>query len=196
MDAITPKTKQFLPALAEQIALWFPELSGRALPVSEVTITKENVPTLPLVMVAFTNSMAEPPSRTQATVFDMVDTFIVEFWLQPERYKKANGAETPFWSFYPYEDIRDTLLANIAHWESPNGERISFRRLQLGADPFAVTLTFTFVAMFRWCAPIPSHGEPFTLNYSLCTPSPYDPGCDPCEPICEPVDPCEDPNAT
>ena len=78
MDAFTPKTTtRFLPALAEQIALWFPEVEGRSLAVSEVSITKENVPTLPLVMVAFINSVSEPPMRGSANMFDIIDTFIV-----------------------------------------------------------------------------------------------------------------------
>jgi hypothetical protein len=169
MDAFTPKTTtRFLPALAEQIALWFPEVEGRSLAVSEVSITKENVPTLPLVMVAFINSVSEPPMRGSANMFDIIDTFIVEFWLEPARYKKANGAETPFWSFYPYEEIRDTLLTNITYWQTPNGERISFRRLQIGADPLAVTLTFTFLAVFRWCPDKVETGDPFTIKTRLC----------------------------
>jgi len=185
VDAITPKVAvRFLPALAEQIALWFPEVGGRSLAVSEVTITKENVPTLPLVMTAFTNSVAEPPSRSQTTMFDIIDTFVVEFWLEPARYKKANGAETPFWSYYPYEEIRDTLLTNISQWQTPNGEIISYRRLQLGADPLAVTLTFTFVAVFRWCpSKITNIGQPFTLTTTL---KPDTSCCIPEEP-----DPCQ-----
>jgi hypothetical protein len=189
MDAITPQAQQtkvwFLPALAEAISGWFPELEGRSLAVSEVSITKENVPTLPLVMSAFIRSAAEPPTRSPSHVMDVVDTFIVEFWLEPARYKKANGAETPFWSYYPYEDIRDTLLTNLAYWTTPNGERISFRGLQMGADPLAVTLTFTFFAVFRWCpSTMPATGEPYSMGICLHPPR----EC--CEPDCEEPDPC------
>lgn len=173
MDAVVPATKQrFLPALAEQIALWFPELKGRALAVSEVEITKDNVPTLPLAMVAFIRSTADPPSNSSHEVFEVVDTFIVDFWLEPERYKKANGSETPFWSYYDYEAIRDTLLGNMVRWDAPGGERIAFRGLTIEAEPLAVTLTFTFAATFRWCPPKPKDfGDPFTIGFRLCTPS-------------------------
>lgn len=187
MDAITPKPKQrFLPALADAIADWFPELGGRALAVSEVELTKENVPTLPLAMTAFVRSLAEPPVRGPATMFDITDTFIVEFWLPPARYKKANGSETPFWSYYDYEAIRDTLLSNLAYWESPNGERIAYRGMMVEADVFAVTLTFTFIAVFRWCPDKPpALGEPIrSVGFTLCVPE----AC--CPETCYEEDPC------
>lgn len=173
MDAITPKKEQrFLPALAEAIAEWFPELGGRALAVSEVTVTKENIPTLPLVMVAFARSMSEPP-YSPARTFEIYDTFVVEFWLEPARYKKANGSETPFWSYYDYEAVRDTLLGNLVYWESPGGERIRYRGLIIDADPLAVTLTFTFEACMRWCTPPPSLEGIVPIkhiDFILCTP--------------------------
>jgi hypothetical protein len=187
MDAVVAPAKQrFLPALAEQIALWFPELNGRALAVSEVSITKENVPTLPLAMVAFIRSTANPPSHSNAEMFEVVDTFIVDFWLEPARYKKANGTETPFWSYYDYEAIRDTLLSNMVRWETPGGERLAYRGLTIEAEPLAVTLTFTFMATFRWCPNKKEFGEPFTIGFNLCT----EPGCVP-DPCPEPVDPCQ-----
>ena len=182
---VKPPKVRFLPALAEQISLWFPELGGRALAVSEVSITKENVPTLPLAMVAFIRSTADPPQRSSHDMFEIVDTFIVDFWLEPARYKKANGTETPFWSYYDYEAIRDKLLANLTRWETPGGERIAFRGLVIEAEPFAVTLTFTFMATYRWCAPVTEFGEPFSIGFSLCAPASCVP--DPCP---EPVDPC------
>ena len=186
MDArVTPAKQKFLPALAEQLALWFPELNGRALAVSEVSITKDNVPALPLAMAAFIRSTAAPPSHSSAEMFEVVDTFIVDFWLEPARYKKANGTETPFWSYYDYEAIRDTLLSNMVRWEAPGGERVAYRGLTIEAEPFAVTLTFTFMATFRWCPTKTDYGEPFTVGFSLCTPEACIP--DPCP---EPVDPC------
>jgi hypothetical protein len=168
-----PTPPRFIPALAEQLALWFPELDGRALAVSEVSVTKDNVPTLPLAMVAFIRSAADPPSHSQTPMFDVVDNFIIDFWLEPARYKRANGTETPFWSYYDYEAIRDTLLANILQWEAPGGEQIVYRGLVIEAEPFAVTLTFTFTAKFRWCIPKQDRtniGMPFTLGFKLCTP--------------------------
>jgi hypothetical protein len=115
MDAKTPVvTKRFLPQLADAIAEWFPELGGRALAVSEVTITKQNVPTLPLAMVAFARGTGDQSTTSHQPIFNMEDAFVVEFWLEPARYKNRSGGETPFWSYYDYEAIRDTLLQNLA----------------------------------------------------------------------------------
>lgn len=155
--------------------------------MSEVSITKDNVPTLPLIMVAFIRSAANPPAHTNADMFEITDTFIVDFWLEPARYKKANNSETPFWSYYDYEAIRDTLLTNLAHWDAPGGERIAFRGMTIEAEPLAVTLTFTFIAVFRWCATKPAYaGEPYKIGFNLRTP----PGC--CPDTCDEVntDPC------
>jgi hypothetical protein len=186
MDAIVKQETRFLPALADAIADWFPELGRRSLAVSECTITKENVPTLPLVVVAFIRASASPPTNQRNDMFSITDTFVVEFWLEPARYKKANGTETPFWSYYDYERIRDVLLTNITYWEGPGGERIAFRRLSINAEPLAVTLTFAFDATFRWCPSTKPHGEPFQIGYNLCTPV----GCCP-DVICEEPDPCQ-----
>jgi hypothetical protein len=154
MDArVSPAKQKFLPALAEQLALWFPEVGGRALAVSEVSITKDNVPTLPLVMTAFIRSTADPNEQGNLDNFEITDTFIVDFWLEPARYKKSNGTETPFWSYYDYEQIRDTLLWKMGRWDPPGCEMISFRGMTIEAEPLAVTLTFTFMAYFRWVAP-------------------------------------------
>jgi hypothetical protein len=185
VDAIIKQETRFLPALAEAVGQWFPELGGRSLAVSEVEITKENVPTLPLAMVAFIRSTADPPTKSRADMFEMVDTFIIDFWMEPARYKKANGSETPFWSFYDYERIRDTLLTNIVRWESPGGERIAFRGMNIEAEPLAVTLTFTFQATFRWCPSGPKDlGEPFTIGFNMCS------AAECCIPECMEDDPC------
>jgi hypothetical protein len=173
MDAIVKTETRFLPALAEQIAIWFPELGGRSLAVSDANITKENVPTLPLCMVAFARGTGDPPARTNTDIFDATDTFVVEFWLEPSRYKKSNGSETPFWSYYDYEAIRDTLLSHVAFWETPGGERIGYRNLTIEADALAVTLTFGFVATYRWCAAPPPKPDCIItkpIGFRLCTP--------------------------
>jgi hypothetical protein len=189
MDArVTPVKQKFLPALAEQLALWFPELKGRALAVSEVSVTKDNVPTLPLAMTAFIRSTGDPPSHSNYDTFEIIDTFIIDFWLEPARYKKANGTETPFWSYYDYEAIRDTLVGNLIRWETPGGERIAYRGMRVGAEPLAVTLTFTFMAKFNWCSTNTDFGEPFTIGFNLCAPE----SCCPDDICPDSVDPCDD----
>jgi hypothetical protein len=181
--ALTESVEQrFLPALAEQLAVWFPELGGRALAVSEVSITKENVPTLPLVMCAFLRSTSE--ARAGNRNFEIVDAFVVEFWLEPQRYKRADGSETPFWSYYPYEQIRETLLNNILSWTPPGCELIAYRGLNIEAEPLAVTLTFAFTAAFQFRPKPMDFGVEFTVGFNLCTPE----GCIP--EALEDVDPC------
>lgn len=170
MDAQVNIENRFLPALADAIASWFPELGGRALAVSDVTVTKDNVPTLPLVMVAFTRGMGVSPTRNSVGEITFEDNFVIEFWLEPLRYKKSNGTETPFWSYYPYESIRDTLLNNIIRWESPSGERMGYRSLIVQADSLAVTLTFGFVAISQWCPERTEFGDPFSIGFGLCAP--------------------------
>lgn len=189
MDAIVPKQEtRFLPALAEAIAEWFPELGGRSLAVSEVTVSKENIPTLPLVMVAYVRGTGDQTTNTQQSIFNMEDAFVVEFWLEPARYKKKDGGETPFWSYYDYEAIRDTLLENMARWEAPHGERPAYRGLNIEADPLAVTLTFAFVAAMRWCPSkqVKPDGIIKDIKFNLCTDQSV------CVPDCfeEPEDEC------
>lgn len=164
---------RFLPAVAKEIALWFPELDGRALAVvSPDIITKENIPTLPLAMVGFARSTSNAPLRSHVEEISIEDLFVVEFWLKTERYKNAKG-ETPFWSYYPYEWIRDTLLTNFARQQGlwPGGERVAYRSLLVGADPFAVTLTFGFASIRQWCPDRKDPGQPFTIGFGLCTPA-------------------------
>jgi hypothetical protein len=189
MDArVEPQQEtRFLPAVAEAVAAWFPDLGGRAIAVSEVSITKDNVPTLPLALVAFVRSVSEQPANSRVEMFDITDTFIVDFWLPPARYKTASGAETPYWSYYDYEGIRDKLLTNLSRWQTPGGERIAYRGMVIEAEPLAVTLTFTFIANFRWCPTGPKEkGDKFTVEFNLCAPESCIP--DHCP---EPVDPCD-----
>ena len=189
MDALVAQPaseKRLLPALAEAIGEWFPELGGRSIAVSEVDITKENVPTLPLAMVAFIRSTSDPSTKARVSNFEIGDTIVVDFWLEPARYKRANGTETPFWSYYDYEAIRDKLLTKLVRWESPNGEIVTYRGLTIEATQLAVTLTFTFMVTFRWCpdekyAPDSIVGK---IPVKLCVPT----EC--CIPECMEDDPC------
>ena len=189
MDArVAPAKQKFLPALAEQLAIWFPETNGRALAVSEVSITKDNVPTLPLVMTAFIRSTADTNKRGNLDNFEIADTFIVDFWLEPARYKKSNGSETPFWSYYDYEQIRDTLLWKMGRWDPPGCEMISYRGMTIEAEPLAVTLTFTFMAYSRWVAPKAIDEDVQIIGgikFNMCTPL-----ADCCDPECFDEDPC------
>ncbi|TAI61582.1 hypothetical protein CWO89_34330 [Bradyrhizobium sp. Leo170] len=171
MDVPVRETR-FLPAVANAISEWFPMLRGRSIAVADATITRENVPTLPLVAVVFISSTGNQLLRTYSERFEIVDAFAVQFWMKPERYTDSNGNETPFWSYYPYEYIRDKLLSNLVRWPAANGrpEHIAYRGMNVQADAMAVTLTFHFAATFTWCADVNETGEPFTIDWRLCTP--------------------------
>lgn len=190
MDQRVDVPLRLLPALAAAIATWFPELEGRSVAVSEADITKENIPTLPLVMVAFAKGVSEQPANSAQFSIIMADQIIIEFWMEPSRYKKANGSETPFWSYYDYEAIRNVLLSNVINWEGPNHERFAYRALNIDATPLAVVLTFTFAVTFKWCVDdavvercLPStdiDGKPIddrTFNMKICAPASKQ--CDP-----------------
>jgi hypothetical protein len=171
MDQIVkPPIDQFLPALAEALKEWFPDVGDRAAAVSEIAITKENIPTLPLILVAFQRSESAQLRRNYSEEFTMTDTFIVELWMPPARIKRPDNTETPFWSYYPYEEIRDIMVSNTTRWIGPGGQRASFRSLTIEADAFAVVMTFTFTSTFQWCASYGDNGEPFKIGFNLCTP--------------------------
>jgi len=187
MDAPV-KEKRLLPAVANAIAEWFPLLKGRSIAVADATITRENVPTLPLVAVVFIASKGDQLRQSYSEQFKMEDDFAVQFWMKPERYTDAHGNETPFWSYYPYEYIRDKLLSNLVRWQTPNKERIAYRGMNVQADAMAVTLTFHFCATFQWCAEHNETGEPFRIDFRLCTPAPC--VIEDCEPEPEACNPC------
>lgn len=198
MDAITPKAaipkaeERLLPALAAAIAEWFPELGGRAMAVAESAVTKENVPTLPLAVTAFVRSVGDQSAVTRQSQFEIVDHFVVEFWLSAEKYQRANGSEAPFWSYYNYEAIRDKLLTHMANWEAPRHARIAYRALDTEADHLAVTLTFGFIATINWkaCVVAPPDTIIDHVGFNICVPA-----FDCCVPECfdpMPCDPCKE----
>lgn len=176
---------ELLPQIAADIAIWFPELEGRALAVSDADqLTRENTPKLPLVMVALAKEQSDQLQDSAKSQMNIVDEFIIEFWLEPNRYKRVNGTESPFWSYFDYPGIRDKLLNGFTGgYQGPGGERISYRRMQQEASEFAVVLTFTFRASFQWCSSVmPGDGclpstdkdgqpiTPETFTIRLCKP--------------------------
>lgn len=162
---------RFLPAVADAVAGLFPMVEGRSMAVSAVTIKKDNLPTLPLVMVCFVKGAGR--SQAPSTIGEVLleDTFVIEFWLEPERYKRADKSETPFWGYYDYEWIRSTLLTFFASWCGPNGERVDYRRLDVEADTFSVNLTFEFIAIRRWRPAVDLSGMVIIgkpIDFNLC----------------------------
>lgn len=209
-EVVAEKATGLLPTVAAHVAIWFPELNGRSIAVSEAQITKENLPDLPLVMVSLAREQNEDrPSDASKSLLNLRDNFVIEFWMEPARIKRGNGTETPFWSYYDYETIRSRLLAGLTGgYLGPSGERISYLNMTIESDAFSVVITFTFAATFQWCAPAnlkqacaaaidaTGDGEPITPNtfrVSVCKPQTQcvkgfgidclDPTCDRCKPI-------------
>lgn len=168
-------SEQLLPNIARNVALWFPELAGRSLAVSEADITEQNMPTLPLCMVALANVDAEKwVWQSAASRTELADNFMVEFWLESVKLRKADGSETPFWAFYNYEDFRDRLLTEIVRYVGPRGQRVEFLKMTVESLPYAVILSFQFRSHLKWCANEipnePGDGLQAQIDYSLCTP--------------------------
>lgn len=195
MDSVTEEVlpDRLLPRVAYWIARSFPDLEGRALAVSDATITAENVPSLPIAIVAFAKGVSGQPPSVVKTTATFTDTFIVEFWLKPERYKKKDCSETPFWSYYDYEGIRNKLLGCLKRRLGPIGEKIVYQGMTQEASPFAVVLTFTFTAQFQACfddcGDEDGDGMPAVVKGGICKPrTEYCP-----EAITEEKDPCARP---
>jgi hypothetical protein len=145
---------------------------------------------LPLAMLIMVQSDAKPPTRSHYEQIEITDTFAIEFWMAPVRVKRQNGTETPFWTYYPYESLRDTLVSKVVFWEdAPNGERIAYKGLKIVADHLAVTLAFMFTATFLWCPKSRPQADGIItdISFQLCAPEscvvPNDP-CPPCPSPC------------
>lgn len=139
-----------LPALAKAISGWFPELDGRALAVSECKITTQNMPTLPLVMLALIKD--DPKASARSGQIEFNDDFVIEFWTKPERYKLVSGAESPFWGYFNYEALRTRLLTHLDTWVSPSGNRVQYKGLDVESDEFAIVVSFRFNHQATFCA--------------------------------------------
>jgi hypothetical protein len=147
-----------LPDLAKAIAAAFPELKGRAVAVSDWHITAENVPkTLPVCMLQFVHEDTEWPQRSNARAL-MHEFAQIKFILKSARALRKDGSESPFWSFYDYDRIRNSFYAVLHRYRSPHNERVVPVRMDMGADQLAVEITFTVKHTYYWCAPPASDG--------------------------------------
>ncbi len=140
-----------LPAIAKAIGEWFPELGGRSLAVSEAEITRENMPTLPLVMVALVRETSAHVWNGPGSKMTITDDFMIEFMMKAERYKRSDNSESPFWAYFNYEAIRDKLWTKLAGWRGPSGEAIEYVSMDVDADQYSVNISFRCKAHFNWC---------------------------------------------
>lgn len=188
--------KPMLIALAEELNKYFPELSGRVLPVSEAEINKTNVPTMPLCMLALTVMPLTYSVQTQSAV-SMNEDFVVEFWFETNKIIRSNNTESPFWAFYNYEPLRDKFLAVVRRWKSPAGFKVRVVSMEIETSDLAVMVTFRCQHVFDWCEPeeltLALDGPGFILGKSAnidykIIPS-IETECCP-EPACEEEKPC------
>jgi hypothetical protein len=163
-----------LPALAEEIAKWFPELEGRAVAVAEAEVTPENMPTLPLCMVALAKDTPDhnPRSNRGPTIGDDI---VVQFWFKTAKYPLSGGGESPFWAYHDFEEIRDRFIGVIVDWVTPRNFKLQYRGMDVEADQFAVVISFQVRHEFVWCriedelspCEAPAFCEAFKIRTSL-----------------------------
>jgi hypothetical protein len=182
-----PEPLDFIQDLAVNIGKWFPELKGRSLGVSDARPSKDNLVSLPIAMTSFANEVTEAGRRggtslTQRSEFSMIDTIVVEFWLAPlKETTLEGGAETPFWTYYSYERIRDRLLTHLTGYQGPRKQQIRYVGLGQETTEYAIVLVFTFQAYYEWCADEeilqsmlePGDGDPIncrTFDTRICEP--------------------------
>lgn len=151
-----------IPALVEAIKTWFPEMEGRVVAVSEAEVTPENMPALPLAMVALQKITGTQNARSNARPM-LTEDILVQFWLKPERERLAKGSLAPFWTYYDYDAILDRLLLGTTIWVGPRGTGLGFNSMDIEADEFAVTITFRLTHETRWCPPDEADARPEDL---------------------------------
>jgi hypothetical protein len=176
---------RLIPAVAAAIAVHFQELGGRSIAVSEVDPFdgKTNVPTLPLAITALVGEEGTQ-SENGGGKIELTSDILVQFLFDPLKYKRQDGADTPFFAFYDYEALRDRLLEMAVDWTSPRGGRLAYRSLDVESDEFGVSIAFRLRIKEQWCRPKADVPSPVVIISSMCAPA----TCEPQE--CQPSDPC------
>lgn len=151
MDNFTSK-KPLLLDFAEYLNPYFPELGGRILPVSEAEVTKTNVPTMPLCMLALTVAPFDHNPKGNGDI-DITEDFIVEFWFATNKIKRTDQSESPFWAFYNYVPLRDKFIACTRRYKSPDDYKIKIVSMDISSSDLAVMVTFRCQHEFCWCEP-------------------------------------------
>jgi len=142
------KFTSILLEFASALKIWFPKMENRVVAVLDSDITGDNVPTLPLAMLALIRETAEHNPQTNASP-KITEDFIVEFWMEPTKYQIEGGA--PFWAFYDYDSIRNMILSNLPNFVSSRQQRLKYVSLETDSTQFAAVLTFRFTHTYEWC---------------------------------------------
>lgn len=157
------QSKATLPALAREIAKHFPELKNRAFAVAECDIVGElkNMPSLPVCMLGLIRETGD--GSVLSNEYNPEEDFLVQFWFEPAKYPLADGGDSPFWSFYDYDTLRDRFVTMLQRWISPREQRVQYMSLEIDVDPYAVIISFRCRHTFDFC--------PYEPPEDGCTPS-------------------------
>lgn len=139
-----------LPALAKEIDRFFPEIEGRVFPVSEAEVTKENIPTMPLCMLALNLNPFNMAANSNKEI-DYTEDFVVEFWFETNKYKRANNTISPFWAYYDFDPLRDKMITLMKYWKSPRDFKCAIKSMEIDSSELAVMVVFRIVHEVCWC---------------------------------------------
>lgn len=154
-------------AIAQLIKEAFPEFEGRAFPVAEASLTKENAPNLPLCFVALLGIRAKNQSNDVVTPLDIEETICVEFWLASQTYKKADGSTSPFYAYQDYKSRMDKLFEILTGFHTPQRKPVRFISLDVMSDEYCMTMSFKFTVEWRWCVEPDHKYNPVRIRFNL-----------------------------
>lgn len=155
-------------ALALRIRETFPGLENRAFAVSDATFSKENMPRLPICMVACVGETADDARRTPGRV-TITEDIVAEFWLRLDRYQSASGGESPFYAYQNYGQIRDALLVSLSDWSAPSGTNVFYKSMEIEVTDFALCVGFRLGCEWVWCADgAPAQAPESLLKTTVC----------------------------
>lgn len=141
--------KGTLPHLAWAINKWFPQVKNRAFAVADAELNPQNIPSLPVCMVALLRS--PPGSRNGVRTPNGVDNVAIEFWWEPIKAQRADGSESPFYAYYDYESLRTRLAAKMVTYASPSGAQFKYAGMDVEATPYAVIIQFVYTLDILFC---------------------------------------------
>lgn len=154
-------------AIAHLVREAFPNLQDRAFAVAEASLTKENMPNLPLAFIALLNIRGLNQSNNVNTPNDIEETICVEFWLPSKNYAKADGTASPFYAYQDYKTIMDTMFNALTGFFTPQNKPLRFISMDTTADEYCQTICFKFSVVWRWCADPDSRYQNVKIKYTL-----------------------------
>lgn len=159
------KSPETLPAVAEALRLWMPQFNGRIIAVTDGDVTEENVPTLPIGIVAPLRQNFRPAGQR----ITVEEVFSLELWLDPRREKSLKG-ESPFWSYYEYNSLRNQLFTKLSTWRTPQNGAVVLNSMDVESSSLATVVAFRLTATYDICRQDDELEEPAEIIFDLCPP--------------------------